>query len=138
MPATLLTDTAIRKMKPTAGRQVDVYDSNVRGLVLRVSPNGTKTFVVWYRIGGKARRLTLGRFPILQLADARQRAKAALVQVADGRDPAAERQRAREEYGDKLFGPLSREYIERYAKHACPLSSGAIACDRRANQECWP
>jgi len=60
MPATPLTDLAIRKLTPTAGRQVDVYDAVVRGLVLRVSPSGTKTFVVWYRIGGKARRLTLG------------------------------------------------------------------------------
>ena len=100
MPAKTLTDVAIRKLKPTAGRQVDVYDSNVRGLALRVSPSGTKTFVIWYRIGGKARRLTLGRFPLLQLADARQRAKAALIEVADGKDPAAERQRARVEYGD--------------------------------------
>lgn len=116
MASSALTDVAIRNLKPTPGRQVDVYDSKTRGLAVRVSPSGTKTFVVWYRIGGKARRLTLGRFPTLQLADARKRAREALTQVSDGKDPAAERQRTRLEYGGKLFGPLAHDFIETYAK----------------------
>ena len=112
----MLTDLAVRNLKPTTGRQVDVYDSKIRGLAVRISPMGTKAFVVWYRIGSKARRLTLGRFPTMSLADARKRAQEALLQVADGKDPAAEKQRARTEYGGNLFSTLVDEFIETYAK----------------------
>ena len=116
MASTVLTDFAVRNLKPTTGRQIDVYDSRIRGLAVRVSPSGTKAFVVWYRIGGKARRLTLGRFPTMSLAEARKRAQEALLQVADGNDPATEKQRARAEYGGNLFSTLVDEFIETYAK----------------------
>ena len=116
MASTVLTDIAVRNLKPSVGRQVDVYDSKIRGLAVRVSPMGTKAFVIWYRIGSKARRLTLGRFPTMTLAEARKRAQEALLQVADGKDPAAEKQRARSEYDGKLFSTLVDEFIETYAK----------------------
>ena len=93
-----------------------MYDSRIRGLAVRVSPMGTKAFVVWYRIGNKARRLTLGRFPTMTLAEARKRAQEALLQVADGIDPGAAKQRARAEYGGNLFNTLVDEFIETYAK----------------------
>jgi hypothetical protein len=32
MAASVLTDIAVRNLKPTTGRQVDVYDSKIRGL----------------------------------------------------------------------------------------------------------
>src|SRR5712691_6271736 len=104
MSTTLLTDVAVRNLKPTVGRQFEAFDARIKGFAVRVSPKGTKAFVVWYRIGSKARRLTLGRFPTMSLAEARKRAQEALLQVADGKDPAAEKQRARAEYGGKLFG----------------------------------
>ena len=87
MPATKLNDVALRQLKPT-GRRADLWDAVVRGLVLRVSQRGTKTFVVWYRTrGGESRRLMLGRYPLLSLSQAREKAKEALRQVADGKDP---------------------------------------------------
>ena len=116
MGSTLLTDLRVRNLKPTPGRQIDLYDARIRGLAVRISPKGTKSFVVWYRIGSKARRLTLGRFPTMSLAEARKRAQEALIQVADGKDPAAEKQRARTDYGGMLFGPLVNEFIAIYAR----------------------
>ena len=50
------------------------------------------------------------------LAEARKRAQEALLQVASGQDPAAAKQRSRTAYGDRLFGPLARQFIENYAK----------------------
>src|SRR5262245_44879994 len=111
-----LSDAAIRNQDPVAGRQIDIRDSIVPGLALRVSPNGTKAFVVLYRVGRKARRLTLGRYSAITLAEARQKARQALRQVQEGKDPATEKQRARAEYDRKLFGALVPEFIERYAK----------------------
>ncbi|MFC3118183.1 Arm DNA-binding domain-containing protein [Jhaorihella thermophila] len=43
-----------------------------------------------YRHGGVHRRMTLGGYPILSLADARQRARDVLAAVSEGRDPAEE------------------------------------------------
>ena len=116
MPSTFLTDLAVRNLQPQPGKQVDHYDSKIRGLAVRVSPKGTKAFIVWYRMGGKGHRLKLGTFPTMTLAEARQRAQQALVRVADGHDPAAEKQRARAEYHGKLFGAVADDFVETYAK----------------------
>ena len=64
----------------------------MRGLSLRVSAAGVKTWALRYRnMAGEQRRLTLGGFPALSLEKARSAALKALGQVADHRDPARER-----------------------------------------------
>jgi integrase len=87
----------------------------VRGLGLRVSASGRKTWVLMYRVRGdkRLRRATLGTYPILTLADARDQARADLRAAAKGRDPASERKAERQA---ETFGELAEEYIERYAK----------------------
>ena len=114
---------------PLKGRQVDVYDSRIRGLAVRVSPMGTKAFVVWYRIGSKARRLTLGRFPTMSLAEARKRAQEALLQVADGKDPAAESS-AR----DGLWRQAVRAASRRVHRDLRQAQDAPLARDRAAAQ----
>jgi integrase len=75
--------------------------------------NGVKTFVVLYRVDGRLRRLTLGRYPRLSLADARGLARKALASAVRGEDPAAEKTARREA---ATFGEVAKEYIERHAK----------------------
>jgi hypothetical protein len=48
-----------------------------------------------YRSGGRLRRLTLGTYPALSLADARQQAMTARHAVAHGEDPALHKQTLR-------------------------------------------
>ena len=64
-------------------------------LGLRVAPSGRKTWFVMYRAHGRLRRYTLGTYPAMSLADARQRATDARHSVAHGGDPAAQRQAVR-------------------------------------------
>lgn len=116
MPAKDLTDLSLRSLSSMPGRQVDVYDSRVRGFGVRVSPNGTKSFFVYYRVGRTARRLTLGRYPNMKLGEARERARTALLAVADGRDPAVEKQVQRDKYESDLFPAVVNAFIDRYAK----------------------
>src|SRR3546814_9608320 len=73
----------------------DVCSSDLHcpGLVVRVNANGTKTFAAIYRYGLKQRRLTLGPYPIISLAEARDKARAAFREVLEGVDPQAVRRR---------------------------------------------
>lgn len=82
-----LTDLAIRKLTPPARGQAEVWDGKVPGFGLRISPGGTRTFVLVYRANGMARRLTIGRYPALSLSEARVKAMDALNKVAHGTDP---------------------------------------------------
>ncbi len=89
-----LTATGVEKWKVTDKRQ-EVPDSLMTGLYLIVQPSGRKAWQVRYRFGEKHRRMTLGKYPLLSLADARARASEALIAAQDGRDPAGEREAER-------------------------------------------
>ena len=115
MASQLLTDVLIRNLKPVHGRQIDVFDSKVPGFALRVSPVA-KTFTLLYRVGRRARRMTLGRYPLLPLAEARARAEKALRDVSAGLDPGALKTAARVQYSERLFPTVAEDFIERHAK----------------------
>lgn len=103
-----LTAIAVKSFRPT-DKQDDHWDGHVKGLQLRVSPGGTKTFNFVYRLNGDQRRLKLGRYPELSLAEARKRAIEARGELARGNDPAASRDAIR---ASVTFGELAAKYIE--------------------------
>lgn len=76
--AVTLTDRSLRRLVATAARRQDVWDSSISGFGVRISPEGHCSFVVRYRVSGRLRRLTLGPYPRITLADARQSARDAL------------------------------------------------------------
>jgi integrase len=61
------------------------------GLYLEIFPNGSKLWRYKFRIEGKEKRLALGAWPEVSLADARAKRDAARKKVLDGADPAHER-----------------------------------------------
>ncbi|MCZ6591117.1 MAG: Arm DNA-binding domain-containing protein, partial [Alphaproteobacteria bacterium] len=66
-----LSDTRLRKLKPRSER-FEVPDGGVRGMSVRVSPAGTKTFFLTARDQfGKRTRVKIGRYPDMSLKDAR-------------------------------------------------------------------
>lgn len=83
-----LTDMMLRKLTTEGKDRLEVWDGKISGFGVRVSAAGTKTFILVYRHRGRPRRLTLGRYPILSLADARTKATQALLTVNQGADPA--------------------------------------------------
>jgi len=84
-----LTAATVDKMQPTDRRQ-EIPDSLCTGLYLTVQPTGKKGWQVRYRHGGVHRRMSLGGYPMLSLADARQRSRDVLAAATEGRDPAGE------------------------------------------------
>ncbi len=86
------TVTSINAVRPSSERQ-QLSDPATTGLLLIVQPSGVKSWAWRGRIGGKPRKLTLGRYPAHSLADAREWASALTRQRDGGIDPFAERAR---------------------------------------------
>ena len=66
-----------------------------RGLYLRVAPGGSKSWMLRATIDGRRRDLGLGGYPSVSLARVRQLADGHRLAVAEGRDPLAEKRRAK-------------------------------------------
>src|SRR5262245_62438709 len=113
MPRVKLTDRTVQEISPNPSRQVDYFDVRWPGFGVRVSPAGRKSWVVMYRFHGRVRRVTIGPYPYVSLADARAKGKALMTQVFQGTDPAAVR--AAERLAE-TFAQLADEYLERHAK----------------------
>jgi integrase len=118
MAAHALTDMAIRNVALPERGQVEIWDSRIAGFGIRVSAQGTKSFVLVYRFQRKSRRLTLGRYPTLSLADARKMAAQALRQLALGSDPASDRIQKQAENPSLTPSVVDAvdEYIDKYAR----------------------
>ncbi|MFC3725462.1 tyrosine-type recombinase/integrase [Neoaquamicrobium sediminum] len=113
MPRKNLTARFVETVK--AETRTDYWDDVVRGLVLRVSPSGVKSWTVVYtrESDGSKRRVTLGKFPAVQLEKARAKALATVTAVIDGKDPAADKRARREAMTVEDLGAL---FIEKYAR----------------------
>lgn len=91
MPTERLTVRRVETLQSMPGKRFELFDATLPGFGVRVSDTGVKSWIVYYRQGGVKRRLTIGRFPALSLADAREQARTALREVDKGRDPSAEK-----------------------------------------------
>lgn len=85
----ILSDIQIKRW---VARCEPVAKSDGDGLTFTLSKSGTAAWVLRYRVGGRRKELTLGNYPDLGLAAAREKARAHRVAIDEGRDPAAEKQ----------------------------------------------
>jgi len=112
----VLTDTAIRKAKPKE-KPYKVSDS--QGLYLLVNPRGSKLWRVKYRMNGVERKLALGSYPEITLAEARSARDAARRQLAHSIDPNFVKRQERIEAGIRAsnsFSSVAQELIEKKAR----------------------
>ncbi len=78
-----LTEPGIAKMaKAPKGKRIERFDSGADGLALRITDHGTKTWNICYHFPnaqGELRhhRITLGQWPAVGLAQAREEARIA-------------------------------------------------------------
>ena len=117
MPTVALTAKSVLALPAReGGARSDYWDEKVAGLVLRVTAKA-RTYSVWYRINGAARRFTLGPADEITLADARARALEIRAQTRVGVDAvvvkraaAAEAEKAR--LVGETFADLTVRYLE--------------------------
>jgi integrase len=84
--------------------------NGVSGLYLRVRQGGSRTYIVQWRQGQVQRRTTIGKASVLELDDARKKARAVLRGIDDGHDPVAAKAKARVDDGQR-FSVLMEEYL---------------------------
>lgn len=100
-------------------RQLRVYDVKTRGLALRITPSGQKTYIFYRRLpdnNESARRiveLTLGRFEDLTIENARIKCNELNTLVGQGLDPSKLQQQRKTEL---TYGDLFTIYLNEYAK----------------------
>src|SRR3977135_3951548 len=93
--AVKLTHTRIVNLKCPAGkRDMLVFDEEQRGLAVRVTSSGGKTFLAQYKARGRKHRIPLGSCSAVPLAKVRDAAQTIMGDVARGIDPAAERKKS--------------------------------------------
>src|SRR5262245_42506767 len=75
LPKMKLTETAVAAitLDPRQDEAI-TFDEDIPGFGLRLRAGGSRTFVFQYKIGGKHRRMTLGKHPALKTAEARKTA----------------------------------------------------------------
>ena len=119
-----LTARSVEQARANPHKRREIPDGGKPGLYLVIQSTGRKSWAVRYRFKGQARKLTLEGFP--SLATARRLAQDALDTVAEGKDPAAEKQASKSQYGlgSDLFGAVAAEFVERHAKrNTRPISA---------------
>lgn len=95
MPTTnTLTDAKCRLLKAT-DKPIKAFDGG--GLHLYVTPAGAKVWRLAYRVDGKPQTMSLGPYPAVSLAQAREKRDQAKATLAAGADPMAPRRAARHE-----------------------------------------
>jgi integrase len=130
MPIKRLTDLFCERAKPTHHEHRTAYfDAAFPSLALRVTSTGAKSFALFYRVKGRQRMVTLGKYPALRPQQARVEATKALELVRSGVDPAEEKRKRRDERDpeEDTFGALAELYLERHVKKENAASTYAEA-----------
>ena len=130
-----MTETAIQ----AAGKRVvalgrmDLSDAALPGLRLRLTAAGSRTWVLACRdTFGRMRRFTLGEYPTMGIADAREAARCMRAEVRKGADPVADskRQRAIGRQARDGIGTLSA-LLDLYARQRGEQLKSWVECRRR-------
>ncbi len=107
MAANKLTATSCNAARLADGEREKLVADGA-GLFMYVRPSG-KSWLFVFTLGGKRKKMALGPFPAVGLADARERAAEARALVAKGIDPVALRDAP--PASTKTFGDLTDAYL---------------------------
>lgn len=122
-----LTDTGIKKLKPTGATAGDKYSDGL-GLYLHVKDAG-KYWRMNYRYLGKQKTLALGVYPEVSLLKARKRRELAREQLAEGLDPAMVKRQEKQTKLDaaaNTFESIGRAWLKKTAAKRAEVTQSRI------------
>ncbi|MEW6429773.1 MAG: tyrosine-type recombinase/integrase [Thermodesulfobacteriota bacterium] len=128
----MLTDMQIAKLKPRKQR-FEVSDGN--GLSLRVMPSGAKSWVFRYLFDGHPRRLTIGVYPTIPLAEARQLCSAAKMKVERDLDPGVEKVAAK---ASRKTTPTFSEFLPEFWEEELSVKKSGTETRRLLEKDIIP
>ncbi|MXP27155.1 integrase arm-type DNA-binding domain-containing protein [Altererythrobacter indicus] len=111
-----LTDVAIRNAKP---KEKPYKLGDTLGLFLLVQPSGGKLWRLKYRFEGREKKLAIGTYPQLGLAEARKRRDEARDLLSLGRDPSREKKREKlrsQLQAENTFKAIADEFCKKRRK----------------------
>ncbi len=131
----MLQDVKLKNAK-AAEKAYKIHDN--RGLFVIVTASGGKWWRFKYRFAGKEKTISLGIYPDVSLARARDRRDEARKLVASGIDPSAERQaqKAALKADKDLFEALSRVWFEKFSAGWAPTHAATVI--RRLERDVFP
>ena len=104
------------------GRDYQIFDTDVRGFSITIYPSGNRAFTLDYRVGGRQRRMTIGRWPEWTTVAARERAKDLRREIDEGVDPLNQRENAREA---PRISDMTKRYLEEHTPHLAARNAPA-------------
>ncbi|RUO97999.1 site-specific integrase [Hyphomicrobium sp.] len=113
-----IVKSAVDGAVATAGKPIFIFDTELPGFTLKITPTGRKVFQLRYRMGGRAARLvtyTIGRYGALTPEQARKIAKKLVGMIADGTNPAEVKKRDKQELTEApTISRLSKDFLDLY------------------------
>jgi integrase len=79
-----LTDLSLKRLRVPENGRLTYTDDSVPGFGIRVTARGVKTFTLMY--GRNRKRVTIGRYPIISLSEARAKARELIAQRVLGKE----------------------------------------------------
>jgi hypothetical protein len=115
-----LTDSLIRTLAAPASGRVEISDERCSGLTFRMTANRVRSWSFRFRDprSNRLTRVTLGTYPDLSLAEAREKAIDMRRSVAKGINPVEEKRRERDLAVARTFGALAERYLNEHARRA--------------------
>jgi integrase len=110
-----LTDTAVRNARP---REKAYKIADGHGLYLQVEPNGSKLWRHRYRFDSKEKLLSYGAYPVVTLAQARERQFESRRLLSNNVDPAEHKKQSRRSAvvaSANTFEAIAREWFLRFS-----------------------
>ena len=127
-----LSDTKIKALKPSK-KAYRVSDGG--GLYLQVTPAGSKLWRYRFRFDGRQKQLSLGMYPDVSLAAARKHHQEARTLLADGIDPAAQKQA--EKGAGKTFKEVAGAWHKRQRSQWTPGHAETVWGRLEKNVHAW-
>ena len=133
----IITDTLLKAMKPPAAGRIEIKDDRCAGLEFRLTKAGVASWSLRFRDPqtGKPSRFTIGRYPDVGIAAARERGNALRKDVAAGINPVQRKYRDRHDASINTVSALADRYMN---EHARRFKRSADADDRNLQLHILP